>query len=292
MSTSDLFARHLAETGWLAERLEDPALRIYDCTTHLLPATDAPYRIESGRADYDAGHIPGADFIDLQGELSRQDSPLRFMLPGPAQFAEVASAKGIGPGTRVVLYSTTTPQWATRVWWMLRAYGFDDAMVLDGGLPKWRAEGRPISTAPARYPPARFEPRPRPRLFAGRDEVLAAVGAGEVCVLNALSAEQHAGGGRSYGRPGRIAGSANVPAATMLDTASGVFLDRGRLAEAFASAGATKDRRVITYCGGGIAATLNAVAHLLVGNENVAVYDGSLFEWKGEGLPVSSNMGA
>ena len=134
-----------------------------------------------------------------------------MMLP-PAEFAEAMSRHGIGQGTRVVLYSRDRLMWATRVWWMLHVMGFDDAAVLDGGFEKWQAEGRPVSTAPASYPPARFVPRPRPALMVDKDAVLAALDDPAVRLVNTLSPADFAGAGPSrYGRPGRIPGSVNLP---------------------------------------------------------------------------------
>jgi len=279
----------LVETDWLAAHLDDPELRIFDTTTHLIPDPTTVYTVESGRAGYDKGHIPGAGFLDLRGELSDPQSDLRFTMPPATQFEEAMSRHGVGAGTRVVLYSQTTMQWATRVWWMLAAFGFDAAMVLNGGLGKWREEGCPLDTAPAAYPPARFTARPRPQLIAGRDEVLAALGDDGCLVLNALSAEQHRGGGRHYGRPGRIAGSANVPAAELLQGATGPYLPLEQIRERFREVGALDAAKVIAYCGGGIAASSDAFLLRLLGHENVALYDNSLSEWvRDPALPMET----
>ncbi|MFM8615307.1 MAG: sulfurtransferase, partial [Alphaproteobacteria bacterium] len=142
----------IVSTAWLAANLGDPNLRIFDCTTYLLyeTGTGRPYSIKSGREDYDAGHIPGAGFLDLQGELSDRSSRFNFTMPAPDDLAARLAARGIGDGTRVVLYSRKTPQWATRVWWMMRAIGFDNAAILDGGIDAWMAEGRDIATAETR----------------------------------------------------------------------------------------------------------------------------------------------
>ena len=169
----------LVETGALEAALGEPDLRIVDCTTWLRPAEpgdDAPYRVEPGRSDYDAGHIPGAVFLDIQGEISDPDTRHRFMCPAAERFADAMGRLGIGDGVRVVLYSAGSIMWATRVWWMLRAFGFDAAAVLDGGFEKWKLEGRPVTTAPGAYPPARFEPRPRSGFFADRHHVLDRLG--------------------------------------------------------------------------------------------------------------------
>jgi thiosulfate/3-mercaptopyruvate sulfurtransferase len=279
----------LVEAEWLESQLGATDLRVFDCTTNLIPDPVNVYTVESGRAEYERGHIPGAGFIDLQGELSDKESDLRFTLPPAAQFEAVMSEKGVGPGTRVVLYSQTTPQWATRLWWMLRTFGFDDAMVLNGGLAKWKAEGRPLSTEPAAYPPATFTARPRLQLMANKDDVLAGLADDSCLVLNALSEEQHRGGGRHYGRPGRIAGSACVPAAEMLDGVNGPYLPLAEIEARMRQAGALNASKVITYCGGGIAASSTAFLLALLGRDNVRLYDGSLSEWvRDPALPMET----
>jgi thiosulfate/3-mercaptopyruvate sulfurtransferase len=279
----------LVSTDWLAEHLDDPAIRVYDCTTHLLPHPTLAYTVGSGRADYEKGHIPGADFLDLQEEISDPDSAFRFTFPSPELFAAAVGRRGLGDGITVVLYSTTTPQWATRVWWMLRAFGFDNAKVLDGGLVKWAKEGRAISTAPASYPAATFTPQPRDGLIVQKDEMLAAIGDGAICTINALSREQHAGGGRAYGRFGRIAGSSNVPTAELLDPKTTAFLPAADIAAHFAGVGADKSERILTYCGGGIAASATAMLLVMLGHENVGLYDNSMSEWsKDEALPMET----
>ncbi|MFZ3236906.1 MAG: sulfurtransferase [Stellaceae bacterium] len=270
----------LVDTAALERRLDDPALRVLDCTTHLIPDPKATYQVVPGRADFEKAHIPGAQFVDLQAELSDNAHRLRFMLPTAEGFAAAMNRLGVGEGTQVVLYSTTTPQWATRVWWLLRVFGLDGAAVLDGGWQKWSGEGRPVETGPAKpRPPGNFPVRePRP-LMVGKDEVLRAIGDGAVCTLNALSAEQHAGsGGNSYGRPGRIAGSVNLPAAHLIDPATSAFLPADELRRRFDRVGVF-GKEVITYCGGGIAASADAFALVMLGHPNVRLYDASMSEW-------------
>lgn len=274
----------LISTQDLADRLAGPAaaaagLRLFDVTAHLRPATPGPWRVESGRADYLAAHIPGAAFIDLQGELSDAASPLRFTQPGPARLAAAFAAAGVGDGDEVVLYSSSHPMWATRVWWLLRSIGVA-ARVLDGGLSLWRAEGRPVVQGAKAYPPAPLlTPRPQPARWADKQDVLLAIGQQRVCTLNALSAELHAGTAPiSYGRPGHILGSVNLPYGGLLD-GQGRLLPVEQLRSALDAVGALGARQVICYCGGGIAATLDALALTLAGHGNVAVYDGSLQEW-------------
>ena len=155
----------LVETDWLAEHLDDPDLRIFDCTTHLIPDPDTVFKVESGLADYLAGHIPGAGYLDLQADLSDPAGQFRFTTPGADAFAKTLAAKGLGDGRRVVLYSTTAMHWATRIWWMLHAFGIENAAILNGGWQKWRAEDRPVSTDPRQYPAAKLTARRRPGLI-------------------------------------------------------------------------------------------------------------------------------
>ena len=277
------FARpqHLVETDWLAQHLDDPAVRVLETTVFLQPA-DVPggVRVESGRGKWAEGHIPGAGFIDLQDELSDRTSTLRFMMPPAAQFAEALGRAGVGAGVRVVLYDRNLTMWATRVWWMLRAFGFDEAAVLNGGFRKWTLEGRPIATDAGTAAPRTFTPRPRPALMTDKAGVLAALGAPGACVLNALTPEQHQGtGGVSYGRPGRIAGSVTVAARDLVDPKTHAYLPADVLRAKFQAAGVLDARRVVTYCGGGIAASSDAFILTLLGRDDVAIYDASLSEW-------------
>ena len=276
-------------TEWLAARLDDPALRILDATVHLHPLPGGNMRAESGRADYLKGHIPGAVFADLVDDLSDPESRLRFTLPDAARFGAAMGALGVSNETAVVVYSTGTPHWAPRLWWMLKAFGHDRAAVLDGGWGKWKAEGRPTAAGNETLAPTVFEASRRPGYFVGREEVEAALADPGAVVLNSLSAEQHAGGGQHYGRPGRIAGSVNVPSAGLVDPATGALLPMAQVRQKFDEAGAVAAERVVTYCGGGIAASLGAMALHLLGQENVAVYDDSLQAWaRDPSLPMET----
>lgn len=277
---------------WLEAHLDDPDLRIFDCTFHLVyeQGTGRPYHVVSGRADYEAGHIPGAGFLDLQEEFSVRDSPYHFTLPTPNFAADAFARHGVGDGTRVVLYSRQSSTRATRFWWMLRWLGFDNAAVLDGGYDKWVADGRAVSTAPCRYSPGRLSISPRPELFVGKDAVLAAIGDAGTCTVNALEPDLHSGANPRYGRPGRIPGSSNVPATSLVNPGTMEFLSPEEVARKFAAIGAEPGKRVIAYCGGGIAATLDALLLYQLGYRDVAVYDDSMSEWaKDANLPIETD---
>jgi thiosulfate/3-mercaptopyruvate sulfurtransferase len=269
----------LVSTDWLADNLTDPSLRIFDCSVLLSMGQDWQYSIESGRATYEAGHIPGASFLDIADDLSDPNQALRFMLPSAEQFADVMGKAGVGPDTRVILYSTNMPAWATRLWWMLRAFGFDNVAVLDGGAKKWKKEARPLSTDNAPYPANTFTANFRPHLVADKAEVEQAIGDSGVCILNALPEAIHTGEMSPYGRKGRIASSLNVPTASLEDAQTGTFLPADALQTVFEASGVWAKDRIITYCGGGIAATHDTFALALLGKDNVAVYDASMSEW-------------
>ncbi len=285
----------IVDTAWLAEHLGDPNLRIFETTTYLLDPPEGSglsWLVRPGREEYDAGHIPGAGFLDVQNELSDNSGPrhILFTMPPPEVLAKTLAARGIGEGTRVVLYCRTNPIWATRVWWMLRAIGFDNAAVLDGGWDKWELEGRPASTGPCEYAPASLAARPRPEVFVGKDEVLAAINDGATCTINALGAALHRGEDSRYGRVGRIPGSVNVPAAALSDPVKRTLPTPEVASEAFHSAGVEGKSRHILYCGGGIAASYDAFLMHQLGYENISIYDASMGEWaRDESLPIETD---
>ncbi len=282
----------LVTSDWLEAHLLEPNVRVFDCTFYLIyeEGTGRPYQVVSGRADYDAGHIPGSGFLDLQEDFSIEESPYRFTLP-PVDYAAGAFARfGVADGTRVVLYSRKSMQRATRFWWMLRWLGFDNAAVLDGGFDKWSAEARPISTDPCRYPPGILSINLRPELFVGKDAVQAAIGESDTCTINALEPDLHSGESSRYGRPGHIPGSVNVPAAALLDPETLEILSPEAAAQAFAAVGAEPEKRIITYCGGGIAATMDAFILHQLGYRDITVYDNSMSEWAtNTSLPIETD---
>lgn len=285
----------LITTAELADILGQPNLRLFDCTTYLEPAPEGsnrPYRDVPGRHTFEAGHIPGADFLDLQGEFSDPGTELRFMMPDVAQLEGAFGRHGVSGDSKVVLYSIGTPMWATRFWWMLTSLGFDNVSVLDGGLDKWKAEGRAIETGPAKgYRPATFTAKPRSGFFVDKHATLAATSERNTVVVNALGPQFHKGLEPSrYGRPGRVPGSCNVSAATLLDPQTKAFIPLGEAEAKFNAQGITRDKRVVAYCGGGISATIDLFLLHRLGYDNLTLYDGSMGEWaKDASLPIETD---
>lgn len=288
MATERTIASPMVTAEALAADLDAPDLRLFDCTTFLTPLPDnSGLAVGSGRAGYEEGHIPGAAFLDLAQDLSDPASPWRFAVLDREAFAAACGRLGIGEGMRVVLYDRTYGAWAARVWWMLRGYGFDQARVLDGGYTTWTRKGLPVETAARMFPPARFTARPRPGYFVGKDEVRTSIGSA-TAIVNALLPEQHQGsGGVHYGRPGRIPGSCNISSRGIVDPETQALLPEHELRRRFAAAGLLDGRRVIAYCGGGIAASLTALALTTLGVGDVGVYMNSMQEWaKDTSLPM------
>lgn len=284
----------LMTTAELAVILDHPDTRLFDCTTYLEyqpEGSGVPYIAVPGRHTFEAGHIPGADFLDLQGEFSVPDIELHFMMPATGHLEAAFGRHGIGANSRVVLYSIGSAMWATRFWWMLKSLGFDHVAVLDGGLDTWKAEGRAVETGPAKgCPPASFTAKPRAGYFVDKHETLRASGDRNTVVVNALNPQLYKGLEPSrYGRAGRIPGSVNVSAATLYDPATKAFVPLAEAETKFAAQGVTKDKRVVAYCGGGISATIDLFLLHRLGYANLTLYDASMGEWaKDESLPIET----
>jgi thiosulfate/3-mercaptopyruvate sulfurtransferase len=285
----------LITTAELAGILGRPDLRLFDCTTYLEyqpEGSGVPYIAVPGRHTFEAGHIPGADFLDLQGEFSVPNIELHFMMPTTEQLEAAFGRHGIAADSQVVLYSIGSAMWATRFWWMLRSLGFDNTAVLDGGLDKWKVEGGAIESGPAKgYPPAMFTAKPRAGYFVDKHETLGASADRDTVVVNALGPQFHRGLEPSrYGRPGRIPGSVNVSAATLFDPTTKAFVPLTEAEAKFAAQGVARDKRVIAYCGGGISATIDLFLLHRLGYDNLSLYDGSMGEWaRDESLPIETN---
>lgn len=285
----------LVTPDWLQSRLGRPGLAILECTATLQPQPVGPSRYVSGRPAFERDHIPGARHVDMRDEMSDPAGRYPYTLPTPAQLDARLAALGVGADDHIVLYARGNVMAATRIWYVLHALGAPRVSLLDGGYERWVAEGRPVwrdgeATPEAPSTPSTLSPDMpartpfAARLIADRVADLAAVQASlddpGTCRINALTAEQfHGTGGAHYGRPGRIPRSVSVPARELLDPQTGCFLDRETLRERMRAAGAFDARRAIVYCGGGIAATVDAFVLALLGHPDWAVYDNSLLEW-------------
>ena len=270
--------RPLVSAEWLAQNIDDHQLRILECSVNLRSGPDG-YTPVSMYQDWEAEHIPNSAYADLTSALSDPHSELRFTMPTAQRFASAMEDLGIGTGTRVVLYDRRFPMWATRIWWMLKAFGFDDCAVLDGGWTSWVGNGFPTTSeaTPVR-PPSKFRAEPRSDIIADLERMKAALSDG-TCIINALSASNHDGSDASYGRRGHLPGASNIYAVDLIDPESHRYLPTDQLSELFQDE-MTATGPIVTYCGGGIAATSDAfVLTALLGRTDVSVYDGSLSEW-------------
>jgi len=265
----------LVSTEWLAQRLDAPDLRVVDGTWYL------PSQGKNGRAEFETQHIPGAVFFDID-EIADTDSGLPHMLPSPEKFSARVRKLGLGDGNRIVVYDQHGTMSAARVWWTFRVFGHKDVAVLDGGLPKWLREGRPVEDR---------APQPRERHFTARlnnlmvrdgaqirrnlderrEQVVDARSAGR---FNGTDAEPRPGL-----RRGHIPGSFNVPYGTLLDPATQTFLPAEAIAARFRGAGVDLAKPIVTSCGSGVTAAILSFALHLIGHNDVALYDGSWAEW-------------
>ncbi|RKQ28165.1 sulfurtransferase [Oceanobacillus halophilus] len=283
----------IVTTDWLQEKLEDPNLRLLDATTYLKNTDNGAPELWSGKETYEEGHIPGAVFADLLNDLSDPDGAFRFTIPSRERFVKKMEEIGVGEeGTYVVIYDQgyatvgspiIASDWASRLAWQLRYEGFDNVAVLEGGFAKWLDEGRPVSAEVKSYPKATFTGKRQPEMIVTKEDVQKAIEDDNVIIINSLSEEDF--------KNGRIPGSCNVPFGNHADEKTKELHDKATLKENFEKVGALDpDKKVITYCGGGIAATWNALLLNKLGQKNVAVYDGSMAEWTSEKvLPLETD---
>jgi thiosulfate/3-mercaptopyruvate sulfurtransferase len=263
-------------TEWLAEHLGDPDVHVVDGTWHM------PQLGRDARREFVEAHIPGAVFFDIDA-IADSDTSLPHMLPSPVKFAREVGALGIGDGDQVVVYDVRGVVSAARVWWTFRAFGHEDVAVLDGGLRKWRAEGRPVESGTPSSIGRRLTARLRPALVRDLDAVRANLATRAAQVIDARSRGRFAGTEpepRAGLRGGHIPGSLNLPY-DELYRADGTLRPEPELRDAFSKAGLDPGRPVITSCGSGVTASVLALALHLLGQRDVAVYDGSWSEWGG-----------
>jgi thiosulfate/3-mercaptopyruvate sulfurtransferase len=275
----------IVETDWLAEHLDAPDLVVFD-GTWLLPTST-----RDAKAEYQAGHIPGALFFDLD-DLSDDKSPLPHMLPSTVKFASRMKKMGVGDGIRIVVYDTEGLFSAARVWWTFRAMGHEDVAVLNGGLKKWRSEGRPLEDGPARRrPETHFTPLMNASLIRDLDDMKQALAKGSMQIVDARPAGRFAGTEpepRPGVRSGHMPGARNVPSQSLLND-DGTLKPAAELQKIFAAAGIDPSRPVITTCGSGVTASILSLALAILGQTHAAVYDGSWAEWgANEALPIET----
>lgn len=278
----------LVTVDWLHDHLDDEDLVVLDTTTHLPIPTDGPYTPQSGAESYRSAHIPGALHADLLTDFADPDSSDPWTAPEHERFAAAAGALGIGDGVTVVVYDQLEGFWATRLWWHLRYEGFSNVTVLDGGLPAWKAAGYRVTDDVPAPTPRTFSGTRRPELFRSTDDVMAALDDDQTLLVNVLDRKTYRGEVDTYARRGHIPGSINVPVMSMRDRETGRLRPINELREKLEAAGMLDpDREVVTYCGGGIAATGVAHAMAVAGRDDVAVYDGSMTAWASDpSLPL------
>jgi thiosulfate/3-mercaptopyruvate sulfurtransferase len=266
----------LVSTEWLAAHLGEPGLVVLDATAHVLdPSRDA-------HAEYLAAHIPGARFLDL-GSLTDRHSEVPAALPNAEQFAARMAELGIGDASRIILYDDTPAHTSARAWFMTRLHGAG-AAILDGGLGKWRAEGRPLETGESTASLGGFAARPGVSVVRFKADMLANLSTQAEQVVDARGAGRFSGT-EPEPRPGmasgHIPGSLNLPYGQVLDS-DGTFKDAHGIQAAFESAGVDLARPVVTTCGSGVTAAVLLFALHLIGKDDVALYDGSWSEWGGD----------
>ncbi|MFN0219460.1 MAG: 3-mercaptopyruvate sulfurtransferase [Hyphomicrobium sp.] len=279
----------IVETDWLAGHLASPDLIVLDGSWHL------PTEKRDAKAEYLAAHIPSAMFFDID-EFSDEKSSLPHMLPSTVKFASRMKKMGIGDGSRIIVYDTTGIFSAARVWWTFRAMGHKDVAVLNGGLKKWKAEGRPLEDGP---PPKRSErhytPLQNTEIIRDLDDMKTLVRRANVQIVDARPAGRFEGRDpepRPGLRTGHIPGSKNLPSQSLLNP-DGTFKSPDELEALFKKIGIDPAKPVVTTCGSGVTASMLALALAAVGQTNAAVYDGSWAEWgQDNGLPIATGPAA
>lgn len=265
----------LVSTEWLAAHMNAPDVHIVDASYYM------PHEGLNPRAEYEAHHIPGAVFFDID-DIADSDSPLPHMLPSPEKFSSRVRKLGLGDGVRIVVYDQRGLFSAARVWWAFRFFGHNDTVVLDGGLPKWMNEGRSVDEGVPRAVERHFTARVNSLMLRDKRQMLTNLTAKREQVLDARSAGRFEGTApepRAGLRSGHIPGSLNLPFNDLLDPATQTILSAAEMKERFEAAGMDMNRPVVTTCGSGLTAAVLALGLHIVGHKSVALYDGSWTEW-------------
>ena len=265
----------LVSTAWLADNLSAPDLRVIDASYYL------PNEGLDARHEFEQHHIPGAVFFDID-DIADGDSPLPHMLPSPQKFSSRVRRLGLGDGLRFVVYDQRGIWSAPRVWWTFRYYGHRDVAVLDGGLPKWMAEGRPVEDGPAHPDERHFTARMDSFMLRDKEQILANLLNGREQVLDARAQGRFEGTEaelREGLRSGHIPSSLNLPYSELINPADQTLRSKEELAARFEAVGVDMGRPVVTTCGSGVTAAILALGLELLGHKDVALYDGSWSEW-------------
>lgn len=282
-------ARYLAETDWLHEHVDDDDLCVIDARFDVRAREDGTYEEVSGHADYLAGHIAGARFVDLRTDLTNPANPTSIIDSGA--FAELMSGLGVGPRTTVVVYDDRGGVWAARLWWALRYYGHENAKILNGGLSGWIAAGYELQKKSVMRPQSRFEAKVRSNLRVTKDEVLAAIDDADTCIVDALPEPFYLGLAALFPRhrKGHVTGARNLPAERNLDPHTARIQPMDALQELWRDAAIAPGKTVITYCGSGVFASFALFILVLMGHDKVALYDASWMEWGADDqLPIET----
>lgn len=274
----------VVSTQWLADHLGADDLLVVDATVLPFTQPNGKPGYLSGHESYLInGHLPGAVFADLMEEFSDPEGSYPFTRPDAARFTTAASALGVGGGATVVVYDAAVGQWAARLWWLFRAFGYDNVAVLDGGSQKWIAEGRDLATGHVEPVPATFVAVERPELWVDRSDVEEIVdGTATAALVCAVPPREFTG----EAGPGHIPGSLGVAAGRLVDRDTNALLPLDGLRALFASV--IDEPRIVVYCKGGIAAAADALVLTLLGHTSVSIYDNSLNEWAREGELVKT----
>ncbi len=270
----------LVETGWLAEHLEDPGIRIVDIRGIIRPPDQPKPWYEANRKAYEEAHIPGAVFINWLEDIVEPHAPVRMTVASPERFAALMGRLGIGDGHTVIVYDDDGGHIAARLWWVLHYYGHPAVKLLNGGFPKWVAEGRPVTAEVPNHPPATFTPKVQPEWRVGAREVREAIGHPTILLVDNREPRLYRGEYTRGERKGRIPGAVNVPITALVEGEYKTFKSEADLRKLFESVGVTPDKKVITYCNAGVSASVGLFALKLIGHRDATNFAGSWYEWE------------